>query len=225
MRVLLVEDDSGVSRFIKKGLKEEGYVVDAAFDGEEGLHLALSQTYDLIILDILLPEMDGYEVLRKIREKGVVIPVICLTAKDEKEDIIQGLELGADDYLIKPFSFSELLARIKAVLRRGIKDVELSKLAAFDLSLDLINRKAYRNGKDIELSGKEFLLLEYLMRNAEQILTRTMILENVWGYNFDTSSNIIDVHINHLRKKVDKNFPQKLIHTIKGVGYVFKTDK
>ncbi len=225
MRVLLVEDDSGVSRFIKKGLKEEGYVVDAAFDGEEGLHLALSQTYDLIILDILLPEMNGYGVLRKIREKGVVIPVICLTAKDEKEDIIKGLELGADDYLVKPFSFSELLARIKAVLRRGMKDVELSKLAVFDLSLDLINRKACRNGKDIELSGKQFLLLEYLMRNAEQILTRTMILENVWGYNFDTSSNIIDVHINHLRMKVDKNSPQKLIHTIKGVGYVFKTDK
>lgn len=224
MRVLLVEDDSGVSRFIKKGLKEEGYVVDAAFDGEEGLHLALSQTYDLIILDILLPEMNGYEVLRKIREKGVVIPVICLTAKDEKEDIIKGLELGADDYLVKPFSFSELLARIKAVLRRGIKDVELSKLAAFDLSLDLINRKACRNGKDIELSGKQFLLLEYLMRNAEQILTRTMILENVWGYNFDTSSNIIDVHINHLRKKVDKDFPQKLIHTIKGAGYVLKSE-
>jgi len=225
MRVLLVEDDRGVSRFIKKGLKEEGYVVDVAFDGEEGLHLALSQSFDLIILDILLPEMNGYEVLKSIREKRIVIPVICLTAKDEKEDIIQGLELGADDYLIKPFSFSELLARIKAVLRRGTKDVELSKLAVGDLSLDLINRKAYRNGKDIELSGKEFLLLEYLMRNAEQILTRTMILENVWGYNFDTSSNIIDVHINHLRKKVDKNFPQKLIHTIKGVGYVFKTDK
>ncbi len=224
MRVLLVEDDSGVSRFIKKGLKEEGYVVDAAFDGEEGLHLALSQTYDLIILDILLPEMNGYEVLRKIREKGVVIPVICLTAKDEKEDIIKGLELGADDYLVKPFSFSELLARIKAVLRRGMKDVELSKLAVFDLSLDLINRKACRNGKDIELSGKQFLLLEYLMRNAEQILTRTMILENVWGYNFDTSSNIIDVHINHLRKKIDKDFPQKLIHTIKGAGYVLKSE-
>ena len=225
MRFLLVEDDKGVSRFIKKGLKEEGYVVDTAFDGEEGLHLSLSQTYDLIILDILLPEMNGYEVLRKIREKGVVIPVICLTAKDEKEDIIQGFELGADDYLVKPFSFSELLARIKAVLRRGIKDVELSKLTVGELSLDLINRTAYRNGKNIDLSSREFLLLEYLMRNAEQILTRTMILENVWGYNFDTSSNIIDVHINHLRKKVDENFPQKLIHTIKGVGYVFKTDK
>ena len=225
MRVLLVEDDRGVSRFIKKGLKEEGYVIDVAFDGEEGLHLALSQTYDLIILDILLPEMNGYEVLKNIREKGVVIPVICLTAKDEREDIIQGLELGADDYLVKPFSFAELLARIKAVLRRGIKDVELSKLTVGDLSLDLINRTAHRNASDIELSSREFLLLEYLMRNAEQILTRTMILENVWGYDFDTSSNIIDVHINHLRTKIDKGFPQKLIHTIKGVGYVLKTDK
>ena len=225
MRVLLVEDDRGVSRFIKKGLKEEGYVIDVAFDGEEGLHLALSQSFDLIILDILLPEMNGYEVLKSIREKGVVIPVICLTAKDEKEDIIQGLELGADDYLVKPFSFAELLARIKAVLRRGIKDVELSKLTVGDLSLDLINRTAHRNESDIELSSREFLLLEYLMRNAEQILTRTMILENVWGYDFDTSSNIIDVHINHLRTKIDKGFPQKLIHTIKGVGYVLKNDK
>ena len=225
MRVLLVEDDRGVSRFIKKGLKEEGYVIDVAFDGEEGLHLALSQTYDLIILDILLPEMNGYEVLKNIREKGVVIPVICLTAKDEREDIIQGLELGADDYLVKPFSFAELLARIKAVLRRGIKDVELSKLTVGDLSLDLVDRTAHRNESDIELSSREFLLLEYLMRNAEQILTRTMILENVWGYDFDTSSNIIDVHINHLRTKIDKGFPQKLIHTIKGVGYVLKTDK
>jgi len=225
MRVLLVEDDRGVSRFIKKGLKEEGYVVDVAFDGEEGLHLALSQSFDLIILDILLPEMNGYEVLKSIREKRIVIPVICLTAKDEKEDIIQGLELGADDYLVKPFSFAELLARIKAVLRRGIKDVELSKLTVGNLSLDLINRTAHRNESNIELSSREFLLLEYLMRNTEQTLTRTMILENVWGYDFDTSSNIIDVHINHLRTKIDKGFPQKLIHTIKGVGYVLKTDK
>ena len=224
MRVLLVEDDRGVSRFIKKGLKEDGHVVDAAFDGEEGLHLALSQSFDLIILDILLPEMNGYEVLKCIREKGVVSPVICLTAKDQKEDIIQGLELGADDYLIKPFSFTELLARIKAVLRRGKKDVEQSKLTVGDLTLDLMNRKAYRNQAEIELSSREFLLLEYLMRNAEQILTRTMILENVWGYNFDTSSNIIDVHINHLRMKVDKDFTKKLIHTIKGAGYVLKSE-
>ena len=225
MRVLLVEDDRGVSRFIKKGLKESGYVVDTAFDGEEGLHLSLSQTYDLIVLDILLPEINGYEVLKSIREKGVMTPVICLTAKDEKEDIVKGLELGADDYLVKPFSFTELLARIKAVLRRGQKDTELSNLAFEDLDLDLINRAARRNEENIELSGKEFLLLEYLMRNPGQILTRTMILENVWGYNFDTSSNIVDVHINHLRMKVDKDFHPKLIHTIKGVGYVIKTEK
>ncbi len=176
----------------------------------------------MIILDILLPEMNGYEVLRKIREKGVVIPVICLTAKDEKEDIIKGLELGADDYLVKPFSFAELLARIKAVLRRGMKDVELSKLAVFDLSLDLINRKACRNGKDIELSGKQFLLLEYLMRNAEQILTRTMILENVWGYNFVGDDNIIEVYVGYLRKKMEADGELRLIQTVRGVGYVLR---
>ena len=225
MRILLVEDDKGVSRFIKKGLKEKGYVVDVAFDGEEGLYLATSQSYDLIILDILLPEINGHEVLKGTRGKGVITPVIFLTAKDEKEDIVQGLELGADDYLVKPFSFAELLARIKAVLRRGQKDMKVSGLTVGDLTLDLINRTAHRNEKYIELSGKEFLLLEYLMGNAGQILTRTMILENVWGYNFDTSSNIIDVHINHLRMKVDKDFHPKLIHTIKGVGYVIKNEK
>jgi DNA-binding response OmpR family regulator len=166
MRILLVEDDKGVSRFIKKGLKEKGYVIDTAFDGEEGLHLALSQIYDLIILDILLPEMNGYEVLRSIREKGVMTPLICLTAKDEKEDIVQGLELGADDYLVKPFSFAELLARIKAVLRRGQKDMKVSELTVGDLALDLINRTAHRKERYIELSGKEFSLLEYLMGNA-----------------------------------------------------------
>ena len=224
MRILLVEDDRGVSRFIKKGLKENGYVVDTAFDGEKGLHSALTQTYDLIILDILLPQMNGYEVLKSIRKKKVMTPVIFLTAKDEKEDIVQGLELGADDYLVKPFSFAELLARIRSVLRRDQKDAELSNLTIADLNLDLISRTARRNEKDIELSGKEFLLLEYLMRNSGQILTRTMILENVWGYNFDTSSNIIDVHINHLRLKLDKDFHPKLIHTIKGVGYVLKSE-
>jgi len=224
MRILLVEDDKGVSRFIKKGLKENGYVVDQVFDGEQGLSLALSQSYDLIILDILLPEMNGYEVLRSIREKGVMTSVICLTAKDEKEDIIHGLELGADDYLVKPFSFAELLARINAVLRRGQKERELSQLTVDNLTLDLINRTVRRDGKNIELSAKEFLLLEYLMRNTGQILTRTMILESVWGYNFDTSSNIIDVHINHLRMKIDKDFHTKLIHTIKGVGYVLKSE-
>ena len=225
MRILLVEDDTGASRFIRKGLQEEGYTVDVAFDGEEGLHLATSQTYDLIILDIMLPEMSGFEALKSARKKKVMTPVIFLTARDDKEDVVHGLELGADDYLIKPFSFPELLARIKAVLRRGQKDIELSKLTVADLSLSIINRTARRGEKDIELSAKEFTLLDYLMRNAGQILTRTMILEHVWGYDFDTSSNIIDVHINRLRMKIDKDSPSKLIHTIKGVGYVLKNEK
>ena len=225
MRILLVEDDTGASRFIRKGLQEEGYTVDVAFDGEEGLHLATSQTYDLIILDIMLPEMSGFEALKGTRKKGIMTPAIFLTARDDKEDIVHGLELGADDYLIKPFSFPELLARIKAVLRRGQKDIELSMLTVADLSLSIFNRTARRGEKDIELSAKEFSLLEYLMCNAGQILTRTMILEHVWGYDFDTSSNIIDVHINRLRMKIDRDFQTKLIHTIKGVGYVLKDEK
>jgi heavy metal response regulator len=225
MRILLVEDDSGASRFIRKGLHEEGYIVDVAFDGEEGLHLATSQVYDLIILDVMLPEMSGFETLKSARKKGIMTPVIFLTARDEKDDVVHGLELGADDYLIKPFSFPELLARIKAVLRRGQKDIELSKLSVGDLTLNIINRTARREDTDIELSAKEFSLLEYLMRNAGQILTRTMILEQVWGYDFDTASNIIDVHINRLRMKIDKDFPSKLIHTIKGVGYVLKDER
>ena len=225
MRILLVEDDMGASRFIRKGLQEKGYTIDVAFDGEEGFHLATSQAYDLIILDIMLPEMSGFEVLKGIRKKGIFTPVIFLTARDEKEDVVHGLELGADDYLIKPFSFAELLARITAVLRRGQKDLELSKLTADDLTLNLMNRIARRGDKNIELSAKEFMLLEYLMRNAGQILTRTMILEHVWGYDFDTSTNIIDVHINRLRTKIDKDFPRKLIHTIKGVGYVLTDER
>ena len=225
MRILLVEDDTGASRFIRKGLQEKGYAIDVAFDGEEGLHCATLQAYDLIILDIMLPEMSGFEVLKGIRKKGILTPVIFLTARDEKEDVVHGLELGADDYLIKPFSFSELLARIKAVLRRGQKDLELSKLTVADLSLNLINRTAIRGDKVIELSSKEFRLLEYLMQNADQILTRTMILDQVWGYDFDPSTNIIDVHINRLRNKIDKDFPHKLIHTIKGVGYVLTDER
>ena len=222
MKILLVEDDRSISRFIAKGLKEKGYVVDVSPDGEEGLQLLLNQSYDLVVLDILLPGLNGYEILKTMRDRKVGTPVICLTAKGEQEDIVQGLELGADDYLVKPFSFAELQARISAVLRRGQKDADMTRLAIGDLKLDMINRTVLRNEKDIELSGKEFLLLEYLMRNAGQILTRTMILEQVWGYNFDPSSNVIDVHINHLRGKIDSNSPTKLIHTIKGVGYVLK---
>jgi heavy metal response regulator len=224
MKILLVEDDKTVAHFIEKGLKETNYVVDVAFDGEEGLNLALSQVYEIIILDIMLPKIDGWKILKSIRGGQVKTPVIFLTAKDTKEDIVKGLELGADDYLVKPFSFVELLARIRAILRRDRKDIELSQLTVGNLTLDLIARTAQRDDKNIELSSKEFLLLEYLMRNAGQILTRTMILESVWGYNYDTESNIIDVHVNHLRKKIDKDFPSKLIHTIKGVGYVIRDE-
>ena len=224
MRILLVEDDRSASRFLKKGLSEVGYSVDTVFDGDEGLHLAVSQAYDLIILDIMLPDMNGFEVLKAVRRDGIACPVIFLTARDEKTDVVHGLELGADDYLIKPFSFPELLARIRAVLRRGQKDFDSPRLTVADLSLNLISRTAERAGQVIELSGKEFALLEYLMRNAGQILTRTMILERVWGYNFDTSSNIIDVHINRLRGKIDSDSEVKLIRTIKGVGYVIKAE-
>jgi heavy metal response regulator len=225
MRILIVEDDRGVSRFIKKGLKEKGFTVDAAFDGEEGLYLATSQAYDLIILDIMLPEINGFEVLKDVRRKGMVTPIVFLTAKGEKADIVHGLEIGADDYLVKPFAFAELHARVKAVLRRGLTEQQASIIEAGDLSLNLIDRTAQRQNRTIELSGKEFGLLEYLVRNAGQILTRTMILESVWGYDFDTSSNVIDVHINRLRSKIDRRYETKLIRTIKGVGYVIETGK
>jgi heavy metal response regulator len=225
MRILLVEDDRSSSRFIKKGLSEKGYAVDAVFDGEEGLYMATTHDYDLVILDIMLPEINGFAVLKGIRKHGIVTPVIFLTAKEDTSDVVHGLELGADDYLVKPFSFPELLARIKAVLRRGQKDFESARIAVADLTLNLLSRSAERSGRAIELSGKEFSLLEYLMRNAGQILTRTMILERVWGYDFDTASNIIDVHINRLRAKVDRDQAVKLIRTIKGVGYVLKPEE
>ena len=224
MRILVVEDDKGTARFIKKGLSEEGFMADAISGGEEGLFMATTEIYDLIILDVMLPEINGFEVLKAIRQKGVSTPVLFLTAKDEKEDIIHGLDLGADDYLVKPFAFAELLARIRAVLRRGQTSDQMQKLIIADLVLDRVTRKARRNDKIIELTAKEFQLLEYMMRNAGQILTKTMILDRVWGYDFDTQSNIIEVHVNRLRAKVDKDFSTKLIHTVRGVGYVIKTE-
>ncbi|MBW2574435.1 MAG: response regulator transcription factor [Deltaproteobacteria bacterium] len=224
MRILVVEDDKGTARFIKKGLSEEGFMADAVSGGEEGLFMATTEIYDLIILDVMLPEINGFEVLKAIRQKGVSTPVLFLTAKDEKEDIIHGLDLGADDYLVKPFAFAELLARVRAVLRRGQTSDQMQKLIIADLVLDRVTRKARRNDKIIELTAKEFQLLEYMMRNTGQILTKTMILDRVWGYDFDTQSNIIEVHVNRLRAKVDKDFSTKLIHTVRGVGYVIKTE-
>ena len=222
MRILVVEDDKGTARFIQNGLSEEGFMTDVVSGGEEGLFMATTDIYDLIILDVMLPEINGFEVLKAIRQKGVLTPVLFLTAKDEKEDIIHGLDLGADDYLVKPFAFAELLARVRAVLRRGQTSDQMQKLIIGDLVLDRVTRQAQRDDKVIEFTGKEFQLLEYMMRNAGQILTKTMILDRVWGYDFDTQSNIIEVHVNRLRAKVDKDFSTKLIHTVRGVGYVIK---
>ena len=225
MRILVVEDDKGTARFIQKGLSEEGFITDVVSGGEEGMFMATTEIYDLIIMDVMLPEINGFEVLKGIRQKGVSTPVLFLTAKDEKEDIIHGLNLGADDYLVKPFAFAELLARIRAVLRRGQIGDPTQKLIVGDLVLDRVGRQARRKDTVIELTAKEFQLLEYMMRHPGQILTKTMILDRVWGYDFDTQSNIIEVHVNRLRAKVDKDFSTKLIHTVRGVGYVIKTQE
>ena len=222
MRILLVEDDRNVARFVSKGLKENLFLVDLAKDGEEGFELIMQEKYDLIILDILLPKMDGWQVLQKIKEKGIETPVIILTARDSTPDVVKGLNLGADDYLIKPFSFSELLARMRAILRRG-KIQRPTELKVANLVLNQMTREVYRDTVRIDLTSKEYALLEYFMQNTGLILTRTMLLEAVWDYNFDPMTNVIDVHINHLRNKIDRDFTPKLLHTIKGVGYVLKT--
>ena len=221
MRILIVEDEKKVAAFIKKGLEEETYAVDIASDGEEGLHLGEQNPYDLIILDLMLPKINGLEILSHLRAKKIETPVLLLTAKDSVDDKVEGLNQGADDYLTKPFAFSELLARIRVLLRRG-KNETKTTLEIADLTLDLVSHKVSRGNEEIELTGKEYSLLEYFMRNQEKVLTRTMIAEHVWDYNFDTFTNVIDVYVNHLRKKIDKKFPAKLLHTLRGVGYVMK---
>ena len=221
MRILVVEDEKKVAGFIKKGLEEETYAVDVAYDGEDGLHLGVEGQYDLIILDIMLPKIDGLEVLSQLRDPGSDVPILLLTAKDAVDDRVAGLNKGADDYLTKPFAFSELLARVRVLLRRGKAEVK-TILQISDLTLDLVSHKVNRGGDEIELTGKEYSLLEYFMRNQEKVLTRTMIAEHVWDYNFDTFTNVIDVYINHLRKKIDKDRQSKLLHTLRGVGYIMK---
>jgi DNA-binding response OmpR family regulator len=222
MRILLVEDDKGISRFVKKGLLENSFSVDVAYDGKGGLRSALHMKYDLIILDILLPKMDGTEILKRLREREIQTPVIFLTAKDSESDIVKGLSLGADDYLTKPFSFNELVARIQASLRRG-KPVNLpSRLQVANLILEPDGHRVFREMVRIELTPKEYALLEFFMRHQGQIITRTMISEKVFDYHFDTATNVIDVHFSHLRNKIDKKFEPKLLHTVKGVGYVLE---
>jgi two-component system OmpR family response regulator len=221
VRVLFVEDDKSIAHFVQKGLRESYFAVDIAYDGEEGLYLALHERYDLLILDIMLPKMDGVEILKSIRERGIDTPAIFLTAKDREKDIIAGLNSGADDYIVKPFSINELLARVRAILRRVEKE-RATKLQVEDLTVDLKAHKVFRGGRRIDLTPKEYALLEYLMRNEGQILTRTMISESIWDYHFDSLTNVIDVHVYHLRNKIDKGFESKLLHTIKGVGYVLE---
>jgi len=222
MRILLVEDDKGIVRFVRKGLLENSFSVDVAANGEEGLNAVLHMKYDLVVLDIMLPKLDGREVLKRIRSMSIQTPVIFLTAKDSEGDIIHGLNLGADDYLTKPFSFNELLARIQAIIRRDKTVVYPSRLQVANLVLESDGHRVFREKTKIELTPREYALLEFFMRHPGEIITRTMISEKVWDVHFDTSTNIIDVHVSHLRNKIDKDFEPKLLHTVKGVGYVLE---
>jgi heavy metal response regulator len=223
MRLLVIEDQNKVSGFIKKGLEEEGYAVDIARDGREGLSMALDRVHDLIILDIQLPKIDGLQILRELRDQGVAIPVLLLTVRATIEDKVLGLDSGADDYLPKPFAFQELVARIRALLRRR-PDTEPTLVKIADLTLDPARRVVLRGDKRIDLSPREFSLLNYFMRNPERVLTRTMITEHVWDYDFDSDTNVIDVYVNYLRKKIDTERKNKLIQTIRGVGYMMKKE-
>ncbi len=221
MRILLVEDERKVASFVKKGFEEEGYAVDLAVDGEKAIYLAETNDYDVIILDWMIPRRDGLGVLKHLRGSGVATPVILLTAKDAVSDKVQGLNSGADDYLTKPFEFAELLARVRALFRRGKSD-QPTTLEVGDLRMDLLTRKVLRAGASIDLTAKEYSLLEYFMRNAGKVLTRTMIAEHVWDVHFDSDTNVIDVYVNYLRNKLDKPFELKLLQTVRGVGYVLK---
>jgi heavy metal response regulator len=224
MRILVIEDEKKVASFIKKGLEEEHYAVDTAYDGESGLYMADVNEYDLIVLDLMIPKIDGLEVLKRIRSNKNNVPILVLTAKDTVEDIVKGLDSGCDDYLTKPFNFTVFLARIRALLRREkIEKEPLLKVA--DLTLSPVTHKVTREGKEIELTSKEYALLEYFMRNPDRVLTRTMISEHVWDYHFDSLTNVIDVYVNYLRRKIDKDFELKLIHTIRGVGYTLSADR
>jgi DNA-binding response OmpR family regulator len=221
MRILVIEDEVKVANALKEGLEHEGYTVDLAFTGEEGFFLLNQQTYDLVILDWMLPGRDGIEILKTVRQKGIRTPVLILTAKDAVEDRVEGLDSGADDYLIKPFAFPELLARIRALLRRGREEKTL-RLSVGDLEMDLVTRKVTRRGKEIQLTLREFELLEYLMRHRGQIVSREMLARDVWHETLRATplDNVIDVHIARLRRKIDQPFAKKLLHTIRGVGFM-----
>ena len=223
MRALLIEDDSTVCTYITKGLKEQGYFVDMANDGQEGLNKANSEAYDVMVIDRMLPNLDGLSILKSVRAAGNNTPVIVLSALGEVDDRVKGLKAGGDDYLVKPFAFSELMARIEAVVRRTEFSTEIvTELSVGDLHMDLLSRKVTRAGQKIDLQSREFKLLEYLVRNQGQVVTRTMLLENVWNYHFDPQTNVIDVHISRLRSKIDKDFYPPLIRTVRGAGYIIE---
>ena len=222
MRILLVEDDAKIASFVEKGLKAAGFAVDLTGDGESGLHLALTEPYDAAVIDIMLPKLDGLNLIKKMRRENIQTPVIILSAKGSVDDRVKGLQTGSDDYLSKPFAFSELLARIQALIRRNSGASEPTRLTVGEVNMNLVSREIYRSGRKIDLQPLEFSLLEYLMRNAGKVVSKTMIMEHVWNYYFDPQTNVVESRIYRLREKIDKDFSEKLIHTVRGVGYVFK---
>jgi two-component system, OmpR family, response regulator len=222
MRLLLVEDDKKIASFIEKGLQESGFNVEVCYDGVDGLSMALTEEFDVAVMDIMLPLLDGLSVIEKMRGKGVQTPVLILSAKQSVDDRIQGLQRGGDDYMVKPFSFSELLARVQALIRRDQKNTRPTVLAVDTLQMDLLKHEVQRDGEKIELPAKEYALLEYMMRNPEVVLSKTSILERVYDYAFDPQTNVVDVLVCRLRNKIDKDYEKKLIHTVRGMGYVLR---
>ncbi len=222
MRLLIVEDDATIADFIAKGLTEAGFAVDVAADGARGLELAAGGAYDVAIVDIMLPQLDGLTLIDRMRARGVRTPVLILSARRTVDDRVRGLQAGGDDYLTKPFAFAELLARVQALIRRSTGTAEPTRLTVADLTLDLLTRRAERTGRALDLRPREFALLEYLMRNPGRVLSKTMILSHVWGYNFNPGTNVVDVLVSRLREKIDKDFDPKLLHTVRGVGYVLE---
>jgi two-component system, OmpR family, response regulator len=222
MRLLLVEDDIKIAHFIMSGLREAGFAADHAADGEDGLHLALTEPYDIIIVDIMLPKLDGLTLIKTLRKQDINIPVLILSAKKSVDDRVKGLKTGSDDYLTKPFAFAELLARVQALIRRSTHVTAPTELKVEDLMLSLDTHKVFRSEREITLQPLEFSLLEYLMRNTGRVVSKTMIMEHVWDYNFNPQTNVVEARICYLREKIDRNFDVKLIHTVRGVGYVLK---
>jgi two-component system, OmpR family, response regulator len=222
MRALLVEDDDTIAEFVARGLREAGFAVDRAADGAAGLDAALDQPYDVAVVDVMLPKRDGLSIIEELRRRSVTTPVLILSARRSVDDRVRGLQAGGDDYLTKPFAFAELLARVQALVRRASRSPEATTLTVEDLVLDLLSRRVVRAGTAIDLRPREFALLEYLMRNAGKVVSKTMILSHVWEYNFDPQTNIVDVLVSRLREKIDRPFDRKLLHTVRGVGYVLR---